>query len=125
MSCTEPRKQTHPVWVLKTLLDIIKADDDRQLVADRRDLEPRNMRARVCVRVRKRKGVFVGTLPPTIKDIQRVLKCLILGHIFTEDRQNFFQGCILMMLQNSIDKLFTGGTNELLSEVLLCLFFVF
>lgn len=30
-----------------------------------------------------------------------------------------------MMLQNSINKLFTGGTNELLSEVLLCLFFVF
>lgn len=55
MSCTEPRKQTHPVWVLKTLLDIIKADDDRQLMADRHDLEPRNMRACVCVRVRKRK----------------------------------------------------------------------
>lgn len=75
MSCTAPRKQTHPVWVLKTLLDIIKADDDRQLVAYRHDLEPRNMRARV--RGRKRKGVFVGTLPPTVKDIQRVLKCLI------------------------------------------------
>lgn len=54
MSCTEPRKQTHPVWVLKTLLDIIKADDDRQLVADRHDLEPRNMHACLCVRAREK-----------------------------------------------------------------------
>lgn len=65
----------------------------------------------VCARVRKRKGVFVVTLPPTIKDIQRVLKCLFLGHIFTEDCQNFFQGYDPMTLQNSSDKPFTGGTN--------------
>lgn len=83
------------------------------------------LRATQHARVRKRKGVFVGTLPATIKDIQRVLKHLFLGHVFTEDRQNFFQGCVPMILQNSIDKLFTGGTNKLLSEVLLCLFFVF
>lgn len=57
MSCTEPRKQTHPVWVLKTLLDIIKADDDRQLVADRHDLEPRNMHACVCALEKEERSI--------------------------------------------------------------------
>lgn len=103
MSCTEPRKQTHPVWVLKTLLDIIKADDDRQLVADRHDLEPRK---RVCVR-EKAEGSICRNFTTNNKGYPSLkLKCLFLGHFFTEDRQNSSQGCVPMMLQNDFPESF-------------------